>query len=208
MRLARGTTPERPAARQQHTGAPGRRRRHEHNRADLAAEGPGGQGQDGHLQVPDISEHMSFLEMLDVLNERLTLRRRRPDRLRPRLPRGHLRHVRGGDQRRGARPAADDHLPAAHALVLRRRRDRHRAVAGGRVPGRQGPGGRPRRLRPDHPGRRLHLRPDRHRARGARHAGAQDATPTTRSTRRPASAAGPAWRPARTGRRCCSPPPR
>ena len=25
-------------------------------------------------QVPDISEHMSFLEMLDVLNERLTLR--------------------------------------------------------------------------------------------------------------------------------------
>ena len=24
--------------------------------------------------VPDISEHMSFLEMLDVLNERLTLR--------------------------------------------------------------------------------------------------------------------------------------
>ena len=34
---------------------------------------------------------MSFLEMLDVLNERLTLRGRRPDRLRPRLPRGHLR---------------------------------------------------------------------------------------------------------------------
>ena len=78
----------------------------------------------------------------------------------------------------------------------------------GAVPGDQGPGRRPRRLRPDHPGRRLHLRADRHRPRRARHAGAQDATPTPPSTRPPASAAAPAWRPARTARRCCSPPRR
>ena len=41
---------------------------------------------------------------------------RRAGRLRPRLPRGHLRHVRLHDQRRRARPAARHHgLPAAHA---------------------------------------------------------------------------------------------
>lgn len=33
-------------------------------------------------------------------------------------------------------------------------------------------------------------------------------TPTPRSSTPSASAAGPAWRPARTGPRCCSPPPR
>ena len=122
----------------------------------------------------DVSEHMSFLEMLDVLNERLTTAGRGPDRLRQRLPRGHLRPVRRGDQRRGPRPAADHHLPAAHAVVLRRRQDRHRAVAGRPVPGDQGPGRQPRRVRPDHPGRRLHLGADRHRARRARRAGAQE----------------------------------
>ncbi|CAA9309968.1 MAG: Succinate dehydrogenase iron-sulfur protein, partial [uncultured Friedmanniella sp.] len=93
---------------------------------------------------------------------------RRPDRLRPRLPRRHLRSVRGGHRRRGPRPAADHHLPAAHALVRRRRHDRRGALARRRLPGGQGPDGRPGRLRPDHPGRRLHLRADRDRAGRAR----------------------------------------
>ena len=55
---------------------------------------PHAEGKMAVYKVDDISEHMSFLEMLDVLNERLTLRRRGPDRLRQRLPRRHLRHVR------------------------------------------------------------------------------------------------------------------
>ena len=43
---------------------------------------------------PDVSEDMSFLEMLDVLNEQLIARGPRAGRVRPRLPRGHLRLVR------------------------------------------------------------------------------------------------------------------
>ncbi|CAK7286745.1 hypothetical protein SGPA1_41005 [Streptomyces misionensis JCM 4497] len=46
-------------------------------------------------------------------------------------------------------------------------------MAGRRVPGDQGPRGGPLRLRPDHPGRRLHHRAHRFRAGGARHTGAQ-----------------------------------
>ena len=42
--------------------------------------------------APDISDEMSFLEMLDVVNERLIDDGRGADRVRPRLPRGHLRH--------------------------------------------------------------------------------------------------------------------
>ena len=54
-------------------------------------------------------------------------------RLRPRLPRGHLRHVLADDQRPAARPAARHrHLPAPHAQVPRRRHHRDRAVAGRR----------------------------------------------------------------------------
>ena len=91
----------------------------------------------------DISPDMSFLEMLDVVNERLIERGRAADRVRPRLPRRDLRVVRHDDQRRRAR-ADEGHgdLPASHAQLRGRRDDLHRAVAVARVSGDQGPGRR------------------------------------------------------------------
>ena len=104
--------------------------RHEPDPAHLAAEGPDGQGQDGHLQGQRHLPRHVLPRDARRPQRAADPERRRPGRLRPRLPRGHLRHVRRHDQRPGARPAADDHLPAAHALVQGRRHDRHRAVAG------------------------------------------------------------------------------
>ena len=49
---------------------------------------------------------MSFLEMLDVVNEQLMRARGGAHRVRSRLPRGHLRLVRPDDQRCGPRPDA------------------------------------------------------------------------------------------------------
>ncbi|CAG6391331.1 hypothetical protein SCOCK_110159 [Actinacidiphila cocklensis] len=78
-----------------------------------------------------------------------------------------------GHQRRGARPGTHHQLPAAHAVLPRRRHHRRRTLAGRRLPRGARPRRGPRRLRPDHPVRRLRQRPHRLRARGARHPGAQ-----------------------------------
>ena len=161
-------------------------------------------------EAQDVSPDMSFLEMLDVVNEELIAQGRGADRVRPRLPRGHLRHVRLHDQRRGRTGRARGttvcqlhmrHFKDGDALYI----EPWRAA---RLPGDQGPGGRPQRLRPHHRGRRLHLRDHRQRARRQRHPDAEGQTPTGRWTPPRASAAAPAWPPARTPRRCCSPPPR
>ncbi len=73
---------------------------------------------------------------------------RGPRRLRPRLPRGHLRRLQPGHQRRRPRTRAHHHLPAAHAVLPGRRHHRRRALARLRLPGRQGPRGGPLGLRP------------------------------------------------------------
>ena len=66
--------------------------------------GPDDRGRVRDYDVDDVSDDMSFLEMLDVVNERLIAEGTRADRVRPRLPRGHLRLVRDDDQR--PRPTA------------------------------------------------------------------------------------------------------
>ena len=132
------------------------------------------------------------------------------DHLRPRLPRGHLRHVLAHDQRPGPRARSGARPPAsstcassttAHTIV-------DRAVAGRRLPDHQGPDGRPVGVRPHHRGGRLHHRADRRRARRQPHPRPEGRWPTRRWTPRSASAAAPAWPPARTVPPTCSPRPR
>ncbi len=134
---------------------------------------------------------------------------RGPDRLRPRLPRGHLRHVQHRRERSAARAAhAHDRLPAAHAQLPGRRHAGGRALARQGLSRDQGPGRGPRRPR----------RASSRRAASSRSAPAAPPRRTPSRCRRPtrsrpwtrprASAAGPASPPARTPRPCCSRPPR
>ena len=136
-------------------------------------------------------------------------RRQGSDRVRPRLPRGHLRHVLADDRRSGARSAArHGDVPAAHAQVPERRHDHDRAVAGERLPDHQGPDGRPVGVRPHRRGRWLHHRRDRRRARRQPDPDPQAGRRRGRWTPPSASAAVRAWRPARTVPPTCSPAPR
>ena len=137
-------------------------------------------------------------------------RGQRADRLRPRLPRRHLRHVLADDRRSGPRPAArHGDLPAAHAQVRRRRTtivvEPWRATAFPII----------KDLLVDRSAfdriiesRRLHHRPDRWRARCQPDPRSPRWSPTRRWTRPSASAAVRASRPARTARPTCSPRPR
>ena len=69
-------------------------------------------------QIKDVTPEMSFLEMLDALNEDLINRERASRCLRARLPGGDLRLVRVSDQRRGPwRPAWHHRLPTLDALL-------------------------------------------------------------------------------------------
>ncbi len=120
--------------------------------------GPNAKGRLEHYTAEAVSPDMSFLEMLDVVNEQLIKKGEEPDRVRLRLPRRHLRHVRHHGQRPAPRPGTDDdRLPVAHAPFQGRRHDHARALAGQGVSGPQGPGGGPQRVRSNHPGRRLHV---------------------------------------------------
>ena len=88
-------------------------------------------------------------------------------------------------------PHARHHgLPAPHAALQGRRRAVPRAVARQGVPGDQGSGGGPRRVRPHHRRRRLSSRSSTGSAPGRqRHPGPEGELPTAPWMRRPASAA-------------------
>ena len=80
--------------------------------------------------VDGVSPDMSFLEMLDVLNEDLILRGEDPVAFDHDCREGICGIVRRGDQRPRPRPGADDHLPAPHAAASRDGDvDRRRALA-------------------------------------------------------------------------------
>ena len=119
-----------------------------------------------HYPATDISPDMSFLEMLDVVNEDLAEEGRGADRLRHDCREGICGSCCAGDQRHAARPGSA--ARATCQLHMRHFKDGdtiyHRAVAGQGVPGGQGPGGGSQRLRPHHPGGRLRLGEHRRRA--------------------------------------------
>jgi hypothetical protein len=124
-------------------------------------------------RMNDISEDMSFLEMLDVLNERLTLRGEDPIAFDSDCREGIcgtcglvINGVAHGPQQT---TTCQLHMRS----FLRRRRDRRRTMAGRTVPGDKRLGGRSQRFRSDHPGRRVHFRADRHCSGCARHSGAE-----------------------------------
>ena len=90
-------------------------------------------GPDGDVTRPaNVNPDMSFLEMLDVVNEDLIAEGRGADRLRPRLPRRHLRHVRLHDQRRRARPAAAGPRSASSTCAISRTATRSTSSRGAR----------------------------------------------------------------------------
>jgi succinate dehydrogenase / fumarate reductase iron-sulfur subunit len=116
---------------------------------------------------------MSFLEMLDVLNEQLNAKGEEPVAFDSDCREGICGMC-------GLMISGEAHGPEKTTtcqLHMRSFRDgevdHDRAVARQRVPGHQGPRRRPRRLRPDHPGGRLHLGQHRVGPRRPRRAGPQ-----------------------------------
>ena len=158
--------------------------------------------------VPGISEDMSFLEMLDILNDRLMRRGEEPIAFEHDCREGICGSC-------GMMINGQAHGPqrgtATCQLHMRKFADGDvidgRAVAGRRLPGGEGPRGQPSRLRPHRRGRRLHQREHRRGARGQHHRRCPRRWPTPPSTPPPASAAAPAWPPAPTAPPSCSPRP-
>ena len=120
--------------------------------------GPTARGEFVDYTAENVSPDMSFLEMLDVVNEGL-------------IAKGEDPIAFDSDCREGicgtcgfmvgGIPHGPEPGTTVCQLHMRRFKDgdtaRARTVARHGLPGHQGPGRRSQRLRPDHPGRRLHL---------------------------------------------------
>ena len=107
----------------------------------------------------DISPDMSFLEMLDVVNEQLIAKGEEPIAFDHDCREGICGMCGSSINGSAARPAPAARRPASSTCAASRTAttitiEPWRATA---VPGDQGPRRRPQRLRPDHRGRRLHL---------------------------------------------------
>ena len=105
----------------------------------------------------EIDEDASFLEMLDVLNDRLLEAGERPVAFDHDCREGICGLLLAPDRRHAPWPAAGDELPDLHARLRRRPGDHGRAVPRHRVPGAARPHGRPLATRPDHRVGRLRL---------------------------------------------------
>ena len=67
-------------------------------------------------RMTEVDENISFLEMMDLLNEQITEAGGEPDVFRQRLPGRHLRCLLDGDQRASPRPRSFlHHLRSPHA---------------------------------------------------------------------------------------------
>jgi len=92
--------------------------------------GPEGQGRFDTYPAKDISTDMSFLEMLDVVNEKLALEGQEPVAFDHDCREGICGSCGNDGQRPGSRlPKGHHPVPAAHAAFRRRRHPGHRAVS-------------------------------------------------------------------------------
>lgn len=108
-------------------------------------------------QADDINPDMAFLEMLDVVNERLTERGEVPIAFDHDCREGicgSCSLMINGDAHGPMKGTRD--VPAPHAELQGRRHDLHRAVASPGLSSHQGSCGRSLGVGPDHSGRRIH----------------------------------------------------
>ena len=118
--------------------------------------GPKEKGQFETYKIEKINQSVSFLEMLDILNEQLVNEGK--DRIRSRLPRGYLWHVFIVCKRTPARTGNWSYdLPVIYASFPRWRDDHDRTVAFRRFPCYPRLDGRPLRLRQNHPSGWFHI---------------------------------------------------
>ncbi len=144
-------------------------------------------------EAKGINQEMSFLEMLDVVNEDLIAKGEEPIAFDHDCREGICGMCGFMINGMAHGPLAGYYgLPASHAALQGRRRNIPGTVACAGVPRYPRPGGGPQRVRPDHRGRRLRFGSDRQRAGCATPFLCPRKTPTAPWTRRPVSDAGPA----------------
>ena len=113
-------------------------------------------------EAKNVSTHMSFLEMLDVVNTDLVKKGEDPIAFDHDCREGHLRQLRFDDQRKSPRSRSRHcDVPAAYAQLQGRRCHHGRAVEGECIPDHQGSCCGSYGVRQDYAGRRVYFCKDR-----------------------------------------------